>query len=119
MPSEPDTPLEAGLAAAHAARAPVGLRAHFAGGALESAADILGATSAAVFAAGLVLPYIAAVGAPKMMGGATLFAISALALVFAMLVGLGAVVLKGLARCAPHGQTARGQTARAARGGLR
>jgi hypothetical protein len=90
------------------------LGGHFARGALESAAHILGSTSASVFAAGLVLPYIAAMGGPKTMDGRELFAISALALLFSMLVGLGAVVLRGLAHCAPHGPWRR-----ATRGGPR
>jgi len=110
MPSEPEAPAEM-LAAAP--RRPA-LQGHFARGALESAAHILGSASASVFAAGLVLPYIAAVSGPKAMDGRELFAISALALVFSMLVGLGAVVLRGLAHCAPHGLPAR-----AIRGGSR
>jgi hypothetical protein len=107
MPSEPETLVPTGQMPARAPPTRPALGAHFAGGALESAADILGATSAAVFAAGLVLPYIAAVSAPKMMDGRALFAISALALAFSMFVGFGAVVLKGLAHCAPHGHSAR------------
>ena len=84
--------------------APAGpnLRARFAGGALESASHILGSTSASVFAAGLVAPFIAAIGAPKSMDGRTVFAVSALALLFSMTAGLGAIVLRGLAHCAPH-----------------
>lgn len=78
------------------------LGGHFARGALESAAHILGSTSASVFAAGLVLPYFAAMGGPKSMDGREVFAISVMALAFSMLVGAGAMALRGLAHCAPH-----------------
>lgn len=113
MPTEPEAPPEPPAEPGAAASRPA-LGGHFARGALESAAHILGSTSASVFAAGLVLPYIAAIGGPKGMDGRALFAISALALVFSMLVGLGAVLLRGLAHCAPHGPWLR-----AARGGSR
>jgi hypothetical protein len=104
MPTEPEVPVESeGSAQARTTNMGPALAGQFARGALESAAHILGSASASVFAAGLVLPYIAAMGGPKGMDGAALFAISTLALVFSMLVGLGAVVLRGLAHCAPHG----------------
>jgi len=96
MPTEPEVP----WAKAMDGR-PV-LHGHFAGGALESASHILGSASASVFAAGLVLPFVAAMGAPHSMDGREVFAISALALLFSMLTGVGAVLLRGLAHCAPH-----------------
>jgi hypothetical protein len=103
MPTEPEVPAGS-ESPAQSETTTVGpaLAGQFARGALESAAHILGSASASVFAAGLVLPYIAAMGGPKSMDGGALLAISTLALVFSMLVGLGAVVLRGLAHCAPH-----------------
>jgi hypothetical protein len=79
------------------------LRGHFAGGALESAAHILGSTSASIFVAGLVGPYIAALSAPRGMSPQVIFGVSALALLLSVTAGAGAVVLRGLAHCAPHG----------------
>jgi hypothetical protein len=112
MPTEPEAPVEIPAAPPRPelirpALIRPELGGHFARGALESAAHILGSTSASVFAAGLVLPYIAAIGGAKGMNGREVFAISALAVAFSMLTGLGAVVLRGLAHCAPHGLAAR------------
>jgi hypothetical protein len=107
MSSESEAPMETAPVQAGAAPPRSALGGHFARGALESGAHILGSASASVFAAGLVLPYIAAIGGPKNMDGRELFAISALAVVFSMLTGLGAVMLRGLAHCAPHGLATR------------
>jgi len=97
-PADPDIPQ-----ASHPTPAAPNLRARFTGGALESASHILGSTSASVFAAGLVAPFIAAIGAPRSMDGRMVLAVSALAAAFSMAAGLGAILLRGLAHCAPHG----------------
>ena len=89
-------------------------RRRFASGALESASHILGSTSAGVFVAGLVGPYVAAMSEPKGMTPPIVMTIAALALVFSVTAGVGAVILRGLghslAHQASHAQPAGGRS---------
>ena len=77
------------------------LRIKFTGGALESASHILGSASASVLVAGLIGPYIAALSAPGMAPKA-LLGVSLLALLFSVISGIGALVLRGMGRCIDH-----------------
>jgi hypothetical protein len=79
-----------------------GLRDKFAGGALESASHILGSASAGIFAVGLIGPYIAALDEPPGMSPRTILSAAVIALSFSVLAGVGAIVLRGLGRCAGH-----------------
>src|SRR5208282_6583551 len=78
------------------------VRNKFAGGALESASHILGSTSAGIFVAGLVGPYIAALDSSRGMPSKTILGVAAIALVFSVMAGVGAIVLRGLGHCAAH-----------------
>lgn len=79
------------------------LRHKFAGGALESASHILGSSSAGVFVAGLIGPYVAALDHPPGMSSGLVLGAAAICLGFSMVAGLGAMTLRGLGRCAAHG----------------
>ncbi len=81
---EPDT--------THAAGIP---RRRFASGTLDSASHILGSISAGVLVAGLVGPYIAALSHPGMASNSIL-EVAVTAILFAVISGLGAVMLRGL-----------------------
>ena len=74
-------------------------RRKFVGGVLEGAAQILGSMSGSVLVAGLVGPYLAALTGASKVSPSTLLEVAAVALAFAMVSGLGALLLRGLSRC--------------------
>lgn len=75
-------------------------RRKFTAGALEQAAQILGATAASVLVAGLVGPYIAAFAGMTHSSGRQFVEVAILALTIAFGAAVGAIVLRGLARAA-------------------
>lgn len=73
-------------------------RRKFVAGALEQAAQILGAVAASVLVVGLVGPYIAALTGASQVSSATLGEVAGLALAIAGASAVTAIVLRGLSR---------------------
>jgi hypothetical protein len=73
-------------------------RRRFVAGALEQAAQILGAMSASVLVAGLIGPYIAALARSPGYSPEAVVATAVIALTIALLAAVGAMVLRGLSR---------------------
>lgn len=73
-------------------------RRKFTAGALEQAAQILGATAASVLVVGLVGPYIAALAGSSHIPPAVLGSVVSVVLLIALAAAGGAVVLRGLSR---------------------